>query len=312
MIGTTLEDIRTHVEELASESGEYALVCARYGECPVPATGLRFESRETARSAARATEQYRATLRQYDPRLPCYDVIVRQDPVSSGRTIPTASQPTNADGESGDWTLSEPVVGRQTVDQRDRIEFCHRVAAAVFETLSVNGYDTLETAIIDAYLDVVEAYADPDDLCLCLLETMAMELDQWLPPREQADVLASAAVRLPSIDPVDQPVAATFSALESRGLLGSYTQSAGSVDRDSDTRAVDVRLSGYEMSPQDDRLPVLPIVLELHRRRPDWIPTSIRVVDVDDGWRVTLVRAGATAPNSLASAPIQSERSSDE
>ncbi|WP_096393742.1 hypothetical protein [Halorubrum trapanicum] len=78
MIGTTLLDIADHIESLASEDGEFSLVCARYGDRPVPAAGLRFDSRETARAAARATEQYRDALRRYDPELPFYDVVVRQ------------------------------------------------------------------------------------------------------------------------------------------------------------------------------------------------------------------------------------------
>lgn len=49
MNGTTLGDIRTHIEELASETGDYYLVCVRSGERPVPASGLRFESRARQR-----------------------------------------------------------------------------------------------------------------------------------------------------------------------------------------------------------------------------------------------------------------------
>ncbi len=75
----TLVDIRDRIRELASESGEFALVCARYGDRPVPAAELRFDSRAVARAAARETERYRATLRRYDPQLPYYDVIVCQE-----------------------------------------------------------------------------------------------------------------------------------------------------------------------------------------------------------------------------------------
>ncbi|VTT87407.1 unknown [Halorubrum sp. DM2] len=83
MIGTTLLDIADHIESLAAADGEFSLVCARYGDRPVPAAGLRFDSRETARAAARATEQYRDALRRYDPQLPFYDVVVRQEFVGS-------------------------------------------------------------------------------------------------------------------------------------------------------------------------------------------------------------------------------------
>ena len=67
------------VEALASPTGEYVLRCCRIGDRPVPAAGLRFESRPAARVAARVTEQYRAALRQYDPSLPRHDVVVCQE-----------------------------------------------------------------------------------------------------------------------------------------------------------------------------------------------------------------------------------------
>ncbi len=79
MARPTLVDIRDRIHALASESGEFSLVCARYGDRPVPAAELRFDSRATARVAARETERYRAALRRYDPQLPYYDVIVRQE-----------------------------------------------------------------------------------------------------------------------------------------------------------------------------------------------------------------------------------------
>ena len=85
MTRPTLVDIRDRIRALASEDGEFSLVCARYGDRPVPADGLRFDSRATARAAARETERYRAALRRYDPQLPYYDVIVRQE-----ATDPTA------------------------------------------------------------------------------------------------------------------------------------------------------------------------------------------------------------------------------
>jgi hypothetical protein len=80
MVATPLTDIRAHIESLASESGEYYLVCARTGEQPVPAAGCRFDSRTEARAGARATEQYRAVLRKYDGRVAHSDIIVCQEP----------------------------------------------------------------------------------------------------------------------------------------------------------------------------------------------------------------------------------------
>jgi hypothetical protein len=79
MVATPLTDIRAHIESLASESGEYYLVCARTGEQPVPTAGCRFDSREQARAGASATEQYRAVLRKYDERVAHCDIIVCQE-----------------------------------------------------------------------------------------------------------------------------------------------------------------------------------------------------------------------------------------
>ena len=72
--------LRRRIEALASERGEYYLVCSRYGDRPVPADGCRFESCAVARRAARLTEEYRSALRRYDPALPEYDIVVRQTP----------------------------------------------------------------------------------------------------------------------------------------------------------------------------------------------------------------------------------------
>jgi hypothetical protein len=90
-------------------------------------------------------------------------------------------------------------------------------------------------------------------------------------------------------------------------VLGSYTRSPWSVDLDDGTRSVVIRLSEYAFSPRHDRLPVLPIVLELHRHQPDWLPSSLEAVDVGDEWRLTLVQAREIEPFGLVSAPITSE-----
>mgnify|MGYP006278448483 CR=1 FL=1 len=77
---TPLTELRRYVESLSTETGEYVLCCARTGESPVPADGLRFDSRERARAAAAATRLYRATLRRYDPAVPYRDPVVDQRP----------------------------------------------------------------------------------------------------------------------------------------------------------------------------------------------------------------------------------------
>jgi hypothetical protein len=306
MIGATLGDIRDHIEALASDEGEYSLVCGRYGDRPVPAAGLRFESRPTARAAAQATEQYRAALRRYDPRLPYYDVIVQQ----AGRPHGVTEQPRQrlSDTAADDRSLSGPVLEteRQGPEHRELVEFCHRVAATVFETLSDEGYDAVETAVMDAYFELAETISDPDALCLCLLESMAAELDTRLAPGEQRDVLSGAAGRLPTPPADEEPIEATFRRLQEFGILGSYTRSPWSSALDDGTRSVVVQFSGYALSPQNGQLPVLPILLDFYRRPLDWPPSAVRLVDVDEGWRVTLVLAREAEPEGLASVPIRS------
>ena len=80
--------LRERIEALATERGEFYLVCGRYGDRPVPAADCRFESRSVAREAARLTEEYRAVLRGYDPQLPRYDIVVSQTPGSGAPEPP--------------------------------------------------------------------------------------------------------------------------------------------------------------------------------------------------------------------------------
>jgi hypothetical protein len=308
MVGTTLVEIRAHVEALATTDGAFLVRCSRTGDRPVPISGLRFESRAAARNAARAAEQYRTTLRRYDPQLPYHDLIVCQETGAVGPRSGSRARWTQGSQNSTEPTRTGRIV-ETTPDpnRRGLVEFCHTVAAAVFETLSEEGYDAVETAVMDAYFELAETVPDPDGLCLCLLESMATELDEQLPPARQADVLAGAATRLPPLDGADRPVSATLSGLQARGLLGSYTRSPWSVDLDDGTRSVVVRFSEYALSSRHGRLPVLPIVLELRRHRPDWPPSSVEAVDVGDEWRLTLVQARETEPSGLVSAPITSE-----
>lgn len=86
-----LIDLRACIESLACEGGEFYLVCGRSGARPVPAIGLRFDSRNAARAAARVTEQYREVLRRYDPELPRYHVVVCQEPEAPGNSARVVS-----------------------------------------------------------------------------------------------------------------------------------------------------------------------------------------------------------------------------
>lgn len=304
MVGTTLAEIRTHLEALASDGGEYYVACGRTGHRPVPVAGKRFADRATARDAARATEQYRAALRRYDPQVPRYDLIVRQDGTAASPT----EQP--ADDQPGE-------VGRRTTTMRDddpraggrsgRVEFCHDVAAAVFETLSDDGHDAAETAVVDAYLELAETVESPDELCLCLLESMARELATHLEASVQADVLAGAAARLGPAEPADSPLAATLSHLERRRLLRRHGKPRTSEDHDGVPRSSVAELADYALTPRDGLLPVLPVVVDLCRRRPGRPPSSVRAVETDVGWRVRVVRCRDAEPGGLLNAPIHTE-----
>ena len=306
MVGTTLVKIREHLEALASEDGAYIVRCGRTGERPVPVDGLRFDSRTTAHSAARATAQYRTALRRYDPQVPCYDLIVCEDTgaLASAAEPEAHSVPTSRDPSTESHL--DPIAARGEPEQRVVVEFCHSTAAAVFEALSDDGYDDTETAVMDAYFDHAETIADPDELCLRLLESMSMELDSRLRPEEQAAVLESAATRQSPPKTTNRPVAATLSVLEESGLLGGYAQSPWSVALRDGTRSLVAQLSAYALAPQDGRLPVLPIALELYRHQAEWQPLSFRVGDIEDGWQLTLTMAAEATPSGLASARIES------
>lgn len=290
MYGPTLDDIRDHIETLASDAGDYYLVCARYGDRPVPARSLRFEDRATARAAARATEQYRAALRRYDSALPVYDVVACQE-------------------HDPQWGCSE-ADGRESssADAIDTdqgvVEFCHRTAAAVFESLVEGGHDAAAAAVMESYYDLVET-EPPDDLCLSLLEAMAGELSARLSPTEQAEVLRRAAGRVGPRSEAAEPVAAALSELQSRGLVGGFTRSGWSVGDDG-RRSVTVRLSEYALSARDGYLPVLPIVVGLLRRGLARPPTETWVEPAEEGWKLTLVLARGDEQEGLTSAPIRS------
>ncbi|GAB3689077.1 hypothetical protein GCM10028857_24010 [Salinarchaeum chitinilyticum] len=310
MIGTTLGEIRSAVEALSSEDGSYYLVCARTGDRPVPAADLRFDSRACARAAATATEQYRAALRRYDPQLPYYDVVACQagetesDGRSGGVWTATAGRDRRAGGDAGDSGRFTPAASASSGERSALVECCHRVVAAAFEALSAAGHDAVESAVMDAYVELAEAVEDPDELCCCLLECMAAEIDRELSPRQQAAVVADAADRLPAPQPTDRPLSATLEDLQARGLLAGHARSRWSADPDG-ARSVVALVDGYVLSPRDGRLPVLPVVVELLRRQPDWQPATLDVVALDVGWKLRLTLADETPPRGLASAPIR-------
>ncbi len=116
MDATTLSEIRTTIESLASDDGSYVVVCERTGERPFPATGKRFPDRATAEEALQAVVTYRETLRRYDPRTYRYDPTVAETPTSVRR----------------------PRQGRSTVeDGTDRVPLSHSTARGDPRPLSV-------------------------------------------------------------------------------------------------------------------------------------------------------------------------------
>ncbi|ACV48122.1 MULTISPECIES: DUF7551 domain-containing protein [Halomicrobium] len=301
MIGTTLAELRERVERLATDDGSYRVVCGRTGERPVPVATLRFDSRSTARLAVRATEQYRSTLRTYDPRTPRYDLIVCEESDPFGdRALSAGSRP---DTDAAVPSVADACDSNEGTQRR--IEFCHRVAAAVFEALSDGPYDDLETAIVDAYFELAETVDDPDDLCLCLLECLATEFDARLRPDQQAALLTDAASQLTPVDRTRQPVATALAALQRRGLVGEFSCRSTSIDRENRRRTVQATLSAYALSVRDGRLPVLPVAVELSRHQPEWSLSGFRVVDADRGWRL-VVELGGSEPMSLSTVPVQS------
>ncbi|ELY54513.1 DUF7551 domain-containing protein [Natronolimnohabitans innermongolicus] len=291
MVGATLDDIRRCIESLASDSGSYYLVCARTGERPVPATGLSFESRTTARAAARATEQYRGALRQYDPHVPYYDVIVCSR-AADGTAVDGESSATAADLETRSPADHDP--------NRSVVDFCHTVAGAVFETIDDSSHAALEDTIMDTYFETAETIDDPDELCLRLLESTAVELEDSLEPAAQRDVLLAAAQRLPARPSGDDPLEATLSRLESVALLESYAIEP-TVDLDTGTRSWAVTLEDYVLGRSADRAVTLPMVLELFRRFPSRDLAVAAASSPDSNWRIDVTTAPADGPSGLLS-----------
>lgn len=296
MIGTTLGDIREHIESLASDDGRYYLRCGRFGDRPVPADDLTFQSRAAARAAARATEQYHATLRRYDPQMPFYDVIVCEKPVETAPTPPWGETPEDpADGAG--VTDETPAAGI--------VDFCHTVAGVVFEAIAASSHVGLENAVMESYLATAETIDHPDELCLRLLESIATELDDRLNPAEQAELLRIAANNLPTesvgtVDAGETPLAGVLGDLQTAGLLDSYRlqpQTGGP----SSGPSWRVRLDGYTLGRDPQRVVTLPLVVTLFDRL---AAGSVTITDAEriDGrtWELTVATETMGPPRGLA------------
>ncbi|ELZ16237.1 hypothetical protein C478_03472 [Natrinema thermotolerans DSM 11552] len=297
MVGTTLREIRHHIEQLASDDGNYYVVCARSGERPVPVAGQRFPTRTAAADAAQATEQYRAALRRYDPQLPFYDPVVCQERSGDDPTPTASSRPTPESGQPrAEEAVSASTTGSAPADDDPLISFCHDVSGSVFEALSARDHDAAERAIMETYLAAAEATTDPNTLCLVLLEAMAAELETHLAAAERTRLLEAAASNLPPVASAADPVAASLEFLDSLSLLREYGLSRGSTaagDRDVWT----VSLRGYAIECGDRRFPTLPIGIDVLRRSETAdAPAVTDVRALGDGdWEFVLTSNAGTA-----------------
>jgi hypothetical protein len=285
MIGTTLSDLRRHIESLAKPGGAYRLCCARTGDQRVPVDGLAFEGRETARAAIRCAAQYRAALRRYDPQVPVCDLIAVKCPglsTHARRTLPAESACADpGPGEGGGCLPGGSTIG-----------FCHSVAGVVFEAIADSPHAVLQDAIMDEYFEAAESVDGANELCLQLLRSIAVELAERLDAEETLRVLRAAGERMSteSGPDADDPVESILGRLRSVGMLRSYSVSAPTVDIDESARRWQVELDGYVLADDaDDRLVTLPVVIALFER------ASVRAVAITDAartaagtWRLTM------------------------
>jgi hypothetical protein len=297
-----LTRLQASIDGLVSEDGRYVLRCSQTGERPVPAETARFADRDIARRAALAAELYRAKLREYDPRLPHCEIIVCEE-IPPGETVARTRDPAQA-GRYGD--LSAPVLDGSVSGTApwNRRQFAHDVAKAVFETIVADGIDALEASIMDEYLRMAGSVTDPDELCVGLLERLSAEIQHGLEASEQHRLIRSAAARLERAETVADPIDETLCYFERLRLLEGHAHTPSVADASRGTCSTVVQLSGYALSPAENRLPVLPIVLELSRRQPERLPTSIEAHRAVDGWRLSFGPADSADRGGLANAPI--------
>lgn len=274
MVGATLREMRERVDALASLDGPFVVACARTGERPVPVTALRFADRPIAVEAAEIVTSYRAALREYDPQVPRYDLIVHDcaDGDARPRRDPPAQAPT--------------------------IDFCHEVVAATFEALSTCGHGDLERAVMDAYFALAETTTDRDELCLCLLGCLLAELE-GLSRTAQSEVARTAAASLPfELAPVGDPLEVTMRRLRSAAVVRDYAVASA------DGCGWEVVLDGYALSTNSGRLATFPIAVELLGRVGADAVAFDAATPTDAGWRLA-VRPTAGTSRGVVSLPVE-------
>jgi hypothetical protein len=269
MVGRTLSDIRTRLDDLSVAVGPYRVVSAKTGDGPFPVTGLQFPDRATAAEAATVASAYRRALRRYDPRVTVHDLVVTE---SATLGAPSPAPP-------------------RTVP-----EYCHAVAGALFETLS-DRHGPVERTVMDAYLEDAERTSDRERLCLTMLERAAEALDAQLSRTEQSSVLLATAGRLPIRNVDEGPLADALQTLKATGVLAAYAieSTPGGPGR----RAQRVRVDGYRPSLSADRCPVLPVVVELLRRTAV-APHITDATRTASGWAFVVATTGDAPAASLS------------
>lgn len=270
MVGHTLADIRSRLEELSVAVGPYRVVSAKTGHSPVPVSGLQFPTRARAAEAASVATAYRTALRRYDPAVRVHDLIVCDQGLSpTEHRFPAADLP----------------------------EYCHSITAAVLEVLSRQD-ERAQRSVMDRYLDAAEETPDRDRLSLLLIESLAEAVDTHYSTRRQYELLRAAANRLPDAAETGTPLRDTLSVLRSTDLLRSFERSPAP---DGGHR---VTLQGYRVADCDGDCIVLPVAVELLRRQSP-PPRFGDAARTRDGWRLHL-RAGVETPaGSLAIVPTR-------
>jgi hypothetical protein len=268
MVGHTLVDIRTRLEELSVAVGPYRVVSAKTGTSPVPVSGMQFPTRGAAAEAASVATAYRAALRRYDPAVRVQDLIVCDHGLEpADERLPTEDLP----------------------------EYCHAITATLLETLSRHD-DRVQRAVMDRYLAAAERTPNRDRLSLVLVESLATAIATHLTNRQQYDLLRAAATQLPQSDGTGVPLRDTLSTLEESSLLRSseILPAPGGADR--------VALQGYRLTGENGECIVLPVAVELLRRQSS-IPQFGDARRTGNGWELTLSADCDSPESGLAVVP---------
>lgn len=117
--GATVRMARETIADLATDGGTFAVAGKETGVSPDPVSSVAFETYEAAERAADAAARYRAAMRDVDPDLPAYDLVVcerRTDAVElatvrestderRGNGVPRARQTVTVTGDRRDEWL---------------------------------------------------------------------------------------------------------------------------------------------------------------------------------------------------------------